>query len=119
MNATPAEEQPMKAGPIPYPPRYEYAEPDWNRLPGFRGVSQADWENATWQRKHTIKNLREFRDALGESVPDSLASSIAKDQEQRATMSMLIPPHMLNTMNLADLWHDPVRRYMAPAFADR
>ena len=34
-------------------------------------------------------------------------------------MSMLIPPQMLNTMNVADLWQDPVRRYMAPAFADR
>ncbi len=34
-------------------------------------------------------------------------------------MSMLIPPHMLNTMNEQNLWEDPVRRYMAPALADR
>lgn len=117
-SATP--KQPMKAGqPIPYPPRYEYAEPDWNRIPGFKGVSKEDWENATWQRKHTIKNLKEFKDALGSHLPDSLATSIAEDHELRATMSMLIPPHMINTMNLADLWSDPVRRYMAPAIADR
>lgn len=112
--------EPMKAGqPFPYPPKREYVEPDWTRIPGYRTVSAADWENATWQRKHTIKNLREFRDALGHHLPEDLAESIARDMEQRATMSMLIPPQMLNTMNLADLWADPVRRYMAPAFADR
>ena len=26
---------------------------------------------------------------------------------------------MINTMDRADLWHDPVRRYMLPAFDDR
>ena len=112
--------EPMKAGqPIPYPPRREYVEPDWTRIPGYRGVSREDWESATWQRKHTVKNLRELKDALGGLLPDDLAQSIATDMEQRATMSMLIPPQMLNTMNVADLWADPVRRYMAPAFADR
>jgi len=34
-------------------------------------------------------------------------------------MSILIPPHMLNTMDDKDLWNDPVRRYMLPAFDDR
>ena len=29
-------------------------------------------------------------------------------------MSILVPPQMLNTMNLEDLWTDPVRRYMLP-----
>ena len=111
---------PLKTGqPIPYPPPLHYVEPDWTRIPGYRGVSTADWENATWQRKHSIKNLRELKAALGDQLPQSLMDSIARDQEQRATMSMLLPPHMLNTMNLADLWRDPVRRYMLPALDDR
>ncbi len=112
--------QPKKAGqPIPYPPKFEFVEPDWNRIPGYRGVSREDWESAVWQRKHTIKNLREFKEALGEHLPESLAANIARDQAERATMSMLLPPHMLNTMNVSNLWEDPVRRYMAPAFDDR
>jgi lysine 2,3-aminomutase len=112
--------QPMKAGqPFPYPPAREFVEPDWTRIPGFRGVTAADWESATWQRRHTIKSLRELKDVLGDLLPDSLAESIARDQEERATMSMLLPPHMLNTMTVARLWEDPVRRYMIPAFADR
>jgi lysine 2,3-aminomutase len=44
---------------------------------------------------------------------------IQKDMAERATMSMLIPPQMINTMNERDLRHDPVRRYMAPAFSER
>lgn len=111
---------PLKTGqPIPYPPPQQYVEPDWTRIPGYHGVSTADWENATWQRKHSVKNLRELKSTLGDLLPQSLMDSIAQDQEQRATMSMLLPPHMLNTMNMADLWNDPVRRYMLPALNDR
>ena len=117
MHPTP---MPLKTGqPIPYPPTQPYVEPDWTRIPGYQGVSTADWENATWQRKHSIKNLRELKSTLGDLLPQSLMDSIARDQEQRATMSMLLPPHMLNTMNVSDLWTDPVRRYMLPAFQDR
>jgi lysine 2,3-aminomutase len=105
--------------PIAYPPAREFVEPDWTRIPAYRGVSQKDWEGALWQRQHTIKNLRELKAALGDLLPTSLAESIARDQATRATMSMLIPPHMINTMQVEDLWRDPVRRYMAPAADDR
>ncbi|WP_224372979.1 KamA family radical SAM protein [Hyalangium versicolor] len=114
---------PAESGPAPqpisYPTRREFLEPDWRRIPAYKDVSAADWESALWQRKHTIKNLREFKAALGSLLPDDLAESIDRDQKERATMSLLLPPQMLNTMNLEDLWSDPVRRYMLPAFADR
>src|SRR5438105_1482122 len=42
-----------------------------------------------------------------------------RDIRERATMSMLITPHMINTMEENDLWGDPLRRYMLPAFDDR
>ena len=71
MELTSAAPHAQAAGqPLPYPPRREYVEPDWNRIPGYRGVSVADWESATWQRKHTVKNLRELKAALGEHLPD-------------------------------------------------
>jgi len=107
------------AQPFKYPVLRDYAEPDWNRIPGYRGVSQADWESALWQRKHTIKSLKELKQALGAYLPESLANSIQRDHDERATMSMLLPPQMLNTMNVENLWEDPVRRYMIPAFEDR
>src|SRR6267378_3284401 len=45
--------------PFQYPLEREYLEPDWTRLPGYRGVSRAQWEDATWQRKNTINTMDE------------------------------------------------------------
>jgi lysine 2,3-aminomutase len=105
--------------PFRYPLERPFVEPDWRRLPGYRDVTQAEWESAVWQRKHTVKNLKELRAALGNLIPASLLAGIERDQKERATMSLLVPPQMINTMNEHDLWNDPVRRYMLPAFDDR
>ena len=116
-----APRQKRKAGdqPFKYPLERAYAEPDWTRLPGYRAVSREDWESALWQRKNTVKNLAELKEALGKFLPDDLALSMERDIRERATMSMLITPHMINTMEENDLWGDPLRRYMLPAFDDR
>jgi lysine 2,3-aminomutase len=105
--------------PFTYPLTREYVEPDWTRLPGYRDVPTERWESAQWQRAHTVKNLKEFKEALGDHLSDELYADIERDQQERATMSMLIPPQMINTMDEQDLYADPVRRYMAPAFSER
>ena len=107
----------------------ELVEPDWTRLPGFRDVTSEEWESAQWQRAHCVKNLKQLRDALGEGVEDRFFADLERDQAERATMSMLLPPQMLNTVvpHLAPsdpgyteaLYADPVRRYMLPVFSDR
>jgi lysine 2,3-aminomutase len=109
-----ASDQPFK-----YPLEREFAEPDWRRLPGWKSVTRDQWESALWQRQNTVKNLKELREVMGSLLPEDLALDLAKDIQERATMSMLIPPQMINTMNEHDLWNDPVRRYMLPAFDDR
>src|SRR5688572_12727868 len=105
--------------PFTYPLRRDYVEPDWTRLPGYRGVTVEQWESAQWQRAHTVKNLKEFKEALGEHLRDDLLADIERDQQERATMSMLLPPQMINTMDENDLRAEPGRAYMAPAFSDR
>src|SRR6266508_4357635 len=105
--------------PIRYPLEREFVEPDWRRLPGYQDVTEEQWESAQWQRAHTVKNLKELKDALGPNLSDELAADIERDMFERATMSMLIPPQMVNTMDERDLAADPVRRYMVPAFTDR
>ncbi|MBX7114071.1 MAG: lysine 2,3-aminomutase [Myxococcaceae bacterium] len=119
MNLSAKAVNPDTAQPFSYPLKREFAEPDWNRIPGFKGTSVQDWESALWQRKHTVKNLKELKAALGDLLPETLFASMQRDLAERATMSMLITPHMLNTLNFADLWGDPLRRYMLPAFDDR
>ena len=96
--------------PFRYPLEREFVEPDWTRLPGYREVTTEQWESAQWQRAHTVKNLRELKSSLGPWLGDDLAADIERDMVERATMSMLIPPHMINTMDEQDLHTDPVRR---------
>ncbi len=109
------------AGPQPYqyPPGIEFVEPDWTRLPGYRDVTTAQWEDAKWQRQNTVKNLDQLRRVYEDLIPEAYYEQIAKDQELRATMSMLVPPQMLNTIREDDFEGDPIRRYMIPMFQDR
>jgi KamA family protein len=109
--------------------RRELTEPDWRRFPGWAGVTAAEWESAQWQRAHCVKNVRQLREVLGPGLPDEFCADLERDQRERATMSMLVPPQMLSTMvpGLAPgdpgftraLYADPVRRYMIPVFSDR
>jgi len=107
----------------------ELAEPDWRRLPGWTDVSSSDWESAQWQRAHCVKNIRQLRQVMGGGLADRFYADLERDQAERATMSMLVPPQMLSTMvpslspadpGFTDAFYaDPVRRYMLPVFSDR
>ena len=109
--------------------RRELHEPDWRRFPGWSGVTTADWESAQWQRAHCVKNARQLRQVIGAGLSEAFFTDLEQDQRARATMSMLVPPQMLNTMapgigpDAADFteafYADPVRRYMIPVFSDR
>ncbi|HEX9623703.1 MAG TPA: lysine 2,3-aminomutase [Streptosporangiaceae bacterium] len=109
--------------------RAELVEPDWRRFPGWADVSAQEWESAQWQRVHCVKNIRQLRALLGDGVDEAFFADLERDQAERATMSMLVTPQMLNTMVpslapsspgfTAALYADPVRRYMIPVFSDR
>ncbi|MBI4060683.1 MAG: lysine 2,3-aminomutase, partial [Elusimicrobia bacterium] len=88
--------------PFQYPLKREFREPDWTRLPGYKGVGAAQWRSALWQRQHSAKNLKDLKAVFGPYLSDELAEEIVKDQKERATMSLLIPPQMLNTMDERD-----------------
>ncbi len=113
--------------------RRELVEPDWTRLPGWRDVTAEQWASAQWQRAHCVKNLRQLHELMGDLLTEAFYADLERDQAERATMSMLVPPQMLNTMVPAldgampaagleftrAFYADPVRRYMLPVFSDR
>ena len=114
----------------PYVYRHnELAEPDWRRLPGWADVTDQEWESAQWQRSHCIKNIRQLRQVMGPGLGEGFCADLERDQAERATMSMLVTPQMINTMVPAGspaepgfteaFYADPVRRYMIPVFSDR
>jgi lysine 2,3-aminomutase len=112
----------------------ELVEPDWTRLPGWSQVTPAEWADVQWQRAHCVKNVRQLHDVMGDLIEERFYADLERDQAERATMSMLVPPQMLNTMvpstSAAGMprpgagfttafYADPVRRYMLPVFSDR
>ncbi len=91
--------------------RRELVEPDWTRLPGWRHVTRQQWESAQWQRVNCVKNLKQLRAVLGDLVEDRFYDDLEADQAGFATMSMLLPPQMINTMVPGDTapTHGPTR----------
>ena len=83
----------------PYPyRRTELIEPDWRRFPGWATVTTDEWESVQWQRAHCIKNVKQLRELMGDLLDDRFYVDLERDQAERATMSMLVPPQMMNTM---------------------
>src|ERR1700754_954789 len=78
--------------------RRELVEPDWRRFPGWRDVTDAQWRDAQWQRVHCGRNVKQLRAVLGDGLAESFYDDLVADQTRLATMSMLLPPQMLNTM---------------------
>jgi lysine 2,3-aminomutase len=110
--------------------RTELVEPDWRRFPGWADVTAEQWRSAQWQRAHCVKNVRQLRALMGDLLDESFYVDLEQDQRERATMSMLVPPQMVNTMApreepagpgslTAAFYADPIRRYMIPVFSDR
>ena len=113
--------------------RAELVEPDWRRLPGWHDVTPDQWRSAQWQRAHCVKTIAQLRAVMGDLLEESFYADLERDQLERATMSMLVPPQMLSTMVpatteampapgpafTAAFRADAVRRYMLPVFSDR
>src|SRR6266478_9847040 len=62
--------------PFKYPLEHAFVEPDWRRLPGYKNVTAEEWETALWQRRHTVKNLRELQTVFGPLLPQNLLESM-------------------------------------------
>ena len=114
---------------------YEYArtaltEPDWTRFKVWKDVSVQQWHSAQWQRAHCVKNIADLREVFDDLVDERFYEDLQTDMRLTATMSMLVPPQMINTMTRNNepskpgslteaLYADPVRRYMLPVHSDR
>ncbi|QCX27559.1 KamA family radical SAM protein [Nocardioides jishulii] len=110
--------------------RRPLVEPDWRRFPGWSTVTEDEWSDVQWQRAHCVKDPAQLRAVLGDRVAECFYDDLDRDRREFATMSMLVPPHMVNTMvptvetSAPGSWteaflDDPVRRYMIPVHSDR
>lgn len=94
---------------------YEYSykpivEPDWRRLPGYSKVTEEEWRSFLWQRTNSVRKPEDLKEIFGHLINDDFLNKVKEDQEKYATMRLLVPPQMINTMNEKNLLEDPVRR---------
>ena len=109
--------------------RSELVEPDWRRFPGWKDVTETQWRDAQWQRVNCVRNTKQLRKLMGDLLEDRFYDDLEADQRAMATMSMLLPPQMINTMaveagagpreSTEQFYADPIRRYMLPVHSDR
>ncbi|MFG2463033.1 KamA family radical SAM protein [Streptomyces sp. NPDC048523] len=72
-----------------------------------------------------MKNPRQLRALYGDLLSEDFYRDLERDQAERATMSLLLPPYVLNMMvplsavTTEAFYADPVRRHMLPVFSDR
>lgn len=100
-------------------------DPDWRRFPGWRDVSEAEWRDVQWQRRNCVKTPADMQQVTGDLLGEDFLADLVRDQRDHATMSLLLPPHVINSFAPddppdADAWRaDPRRRYMLPIASDR
>lgn len=131
---TAIQELAVETGKQPYTyRRRELAEPDWRRFPGWRDVTEEQWRDSQWQRAHCVRNVKQLRAVMGDLLTEHFYEDLVADHREMATMSMLLPPQMINTMvpdthvsppdpgaGFTEAFYaDPLRRYMLPVRSDR
>ena len=126
--------QPMPAKGQPYEySRRPLVEPDWRRIPDWRNITDSEWRDPQWQRLNSVRTTKQLHRVMDGLLSESFYRDLERDQQKTATMSLLLPPQIINTMVAATdttmpkageeftaaFLADPVRRYMLPVYSDR
>lgn len=87
--------------------------PFWQKIPGFREVSEAQFLDHAWQAKHSITKVAKLLEALQGLV----SPAFLEDAEQgfkHSPMSVRVSPYMLSRINWEDPYADPLRIQFIP-----
>jgi lysine 2,3-aminomutase len=85
----------------------------WRRLPAYRDVSAAEFQTHLFQQKHTVTNVRQLRETVGELAPDSFYEDLANGI-RHAPMALRISPYLLSLIDWSDAVADPIRSQFLP-----
>ncbi len=85
----------------------------WRGVPGYAGVSAADFRSHLFQQKHTVTNVRQLRDTVGDLVSEAFYEDIASGMRY-APMSLRISPYLLALVDWSTPITDPIRTQFLP-----
>ena len=81
----------------------------WQAIPGYRGVSEAEFLDHLWQARHSITRLADLKEVLLDLVPAGFFDDVAEGLH-RAPMALRVSPYILSLIDWSDPEHDPLRR---------
>jgi lysine 2,3-aminomutase len=85
----------------------------WRRIPGYTGVSEADFRTHTFQNRNTVTNPRQLRQTLGAIVPESFYADLEAGIAH-APMALRISPYLLSLVDWTNPELDPIRTQFLP-----
>jgi len=87
--------------------------PFWQRIPGWREVSEAEFLDHHWQSKHTITRPEKLIEALQGLVSSEFVEDVRVGFE-RAPMSLRVSPYLLSLIDWEHPYEDPLRIQFVP-----
>ncbi len=85
----------------------------WRGIPGFAHVAEREFQTHTFQQKHTITNVRQLHETLGNLTPDSFYEDVAAGL-RHAPMALRISPYLLSLIDWGNPLNDPIRTQFIP-----
>jgi lysine 2,3-aminomutase len=85
----------------------------WRALPGFAHVGPAEFHHHTFQARHSVTNVQQLRETVGNLVPDSFYHDISEGL-RRAPMALRISPYLLSLIDWTHPEDDPIRAQFIP-----
>ncbi len=85
----------------------------WRGLPAYQKVSEKEFQSHLFQQKHSVTNIRQLRETLGDLVPDAFYEDLASGL-QHAPMALRISPYLLSLVDWNDWENDPIRKQFIP-----
>ncbi len=87
--------------------------PEWQRIPAYRDVSEAEFMDHKWQSKHTITRPDKLLATLKGLVSDEFFEDASKGFAQ-APMSVRVSPYLMSLIDWSAPYEDPLRRQFVP-----
>jgi lysine 2,3-aminomutase len=85
----------------------------WRAIPGFAHVSAAEFHTHLFQARHSVTNVQQLRETLGDLLPDSFYQDVT-DGLRRAPMALRISPYLLSLIDWSEPIEDPIRSQFMP-----
>jgi lysine 2,3-aminomutase len=85
----------------------------WRALPGFAHISALEFHTHTFQARHSVTNVQQLREKIGDLAPDSFYQNVAEGLK-RAPMALRISPYLLSLIDWSSPVEDPIRAQFMP-----